>query len=578
MAGAARGVQWPLSSNQSRNSKRPSTTYAVKGALIAAYLASEHNDQHREAVRELRLERKWRKKYPKHFLAHVRAIAHASGDDAVRMMSAGLDYLHSKFRFISHQGLVTPLRVAMQHPRPKYYVSVGTRRTAQPAGGWRRELTVPYDNKLLSGKKLRKQAQIWADKGVIEPSAADAISEASHRIADGSWSTRLSTHVFVVLGSGAAMGPAATLLALGASVIAVDLPGRPRMWSKLFNLVKEKGLSGCQLLVPLRRSEAKRLNISSNGLSTLDLDFTNPSILASTIGSDLLRDTPEIADWLTSVCPDQKMVIGCYAYRDGAEFTRLSVAMDAVVARVLASRPGTSLAYLGGASDVYARPAGARVEALHSYSQRPLWMKVLNKASFNSLCLPNASNETLLKPPFPRDVDLVDGITVEQGPNYLFAKRIQHWRAMISRWGSSGSRSGACTVSSNVAPSAATRSVTHNWRLKGALAGTKWFPPLEIFDPSTANAVMAAALIHDMCNPHSLAQADVGIAHPLLLLSQGAWHGGVWRVSVSVASSGKIAAVLGLTEQGAQKARDVAVMLGLAAVPLWLFKRVRSML
>ena len=30
---------------------------------------------------------------------------------------------------------------------------------------------------------------------------------------------------------------------------------------------------------------------------------------------------------------------------------------------------------------------------------------------------------------------IVDGIVVNQGPNYALAKRIQHWRAMLERYG-----------------------------------------------------------------------------------------------------------------------------------------------
>ena len=56
------------------------------------------------------------------------------------------------------------------------------------------------------------------------------------------------------------------------------------------------------------------------------------------------------------------------------------------------------------------------------------------------------------------------------GPNYALAKRMQHWRAMIAF-------DAGCTVSSNVAPSTATISVTSNKMFARAYIGMPYFKP-----------------------------------------------------------------------------------------------------
>ncbi len=50
---------------------------------------------------------------------------------------------------------------------------------------------------------------------------------------------------------------------------------------------------------------------------------------------------------------------------------------------------------------------------------------------------------------------VVDGLSVAQGPNYALAKRLQHWRAVVEY-------SAGRVVSSNIAPSTATLSVVSN--------------------------------------------------------------------------------------------------------------------
>ena len=80
---------------------------------------------------------------------------------------------------------------------------------------------------------------------------------------------------------------------------------------------------------------------------------------------------------------------------------------------------------------------------------------------------------------------------IAQGPNYALAKRLQHWRAMLA-W------SAGCVVSSNVAPSTKTASVTHNKNFAHAYEALPSFRPYEVPGPETSNAVITALLLHDL--------------------------------------------------------------------------------
>jgi hypothetical protein len=135
---------------------------------------------------------------------------------------------------------------------------------------------------------------------VIEPSAAAAVTE----VADNSktWCD-LRGKSFVVLGAGSQMGPTAVLLAMGATVIAVDLP-RPQLWEKLFKLAER---SPGRLLYP------KGFVRYNDGVS---YGTAEP-------GCDLLTQTIPIAQWIAEQTPSERLVLGSYCYLDGALFTRI---------------------------------------------------------------------------------------------------------------------------------------------------------------------------------------------------------------------------------------------------------------
>ena len=124
-----------------------------------------------------------------------------------------------------------------------------------------------------------------------------------------------------------------------------------------------------------------------------------------------------------------------------------------------------------------------------------------------------------------------------QGPNYALAKRLQHWRAMLAR-------SAGCIVSSNVAPSTKTASVTQNKNFAHAYEALPSFRPYEVPGPETSNAVMTALLLHDLNEPMHAGSPRMALANPQQIFSQGAFHGGAWRCAYTFDSIGTLAVLL----------------------------------
>jgi hypothetical protein len=135
------------------------------------------------------------------------------------------------------------------------------------------------------------------------------------------------------------------------------------------------------------------------------------------------------------------------------------------------------------------------------------------------------------------DYYLVNGVSVAQGPNYILAKRMQHWRAILAR------RSG-CVVSSNIAPSTSTASVVSNRTFAWAYEGMPYFKPYEIFAPETSNAVMTALLMYDLNDTSSAGNPKNLHGNPNQLFSFGSFHGGVWRCAYEVDSIGEASVFL----------------------------------
>lgn len=265
---------------------------------------------------------------------------------------------------------------------------------------------------------------------------------------------------------------------------------------------------------------------------------SNPDDMAEAAGCDLLSELPEITAWLLNVRPGDRLVIGAYAYLDGALFLRVSVAMDALIDVLLTKRKGPKAAvcYLCTPTDAHVCPPAAVEQAKTEFKRAPLWQQL-----FSGICSIFAPRRALKKnysskgPIQDKDtgkpIHICDATVVDQGPNYILAKRLQHWRAVSAR-------ANGHVVSTNIAPSTRTISVCSNKMFALSYAGMHSFKPFEVFDPDTSNSVMTALLINDLRNPLSVASPDRVLTNPMELFAENSFHGGAWRSGFKFGSIG----------------------------------------
>lgn len=481
------GIAFPIGADGRRS------TLAAGREVLAAALAAVAPDAARAALAESR----WHTGY----MPHARRAVELGLGDASAMQSiarAGLAALHDRFEFL-RGGDALPLRAAMALPGQIAFGTV----TIIGRGEARPELAVPYRGRRLGGDDLRRQLDAWVAAGTVEPSFAAAVGEV---IAHPDWLDLSDWHV-AVLGAGAELGPLPTLVNWRANLAVIDLPGTPA-WGRIIATARS---GNGRVLLPMHEPLA-----------------AEDTTLAFKAGADLLTETPEIRDWLAAL--PGPLVVGSYAYLDGAEHVRVSLAMDAIVASLMARREDVVPAWLLSPTDVFAVPDAAAQAAMRAWEQRGA--RAALQAPLRAL-----SGGRLFAPNVDGLVDcggdlagVVDALVAQQGANYLLAKRLQQWRAIDA----AGRR-----LSCNVAPATRTRSVVKNKALAAAYDGAHHFG-VEVFEPETANALMAALLVHDLragANDYS---------HPAQRFMDQAAHGGLWRIAYRPRTALPFAAVLGL--------------------------------
>jgi hypothetical protein len=244
-------------------------------------------------------------------------------------------------------------------------------------------------------------------------------------------------------------------------------------------------------------------------------------------GADLLTEVADVAAWLgTAPGP---MTVGNYGYADGALFVRLSMAFELVVRRLAEERDDLSLGYLATPSDVFLVPEDA-VATARARLRRPTPVTLAGRAvhvvSRGAWFAPNYRE--LLETPRGR-YGLVNALIVAQGPNYALAKRLQRWRMTVSR-------ADGLLTSVHVAPPTRTQSVHKNPAMEQRQRLLTRIG-LEAFDAATSQALGAAMLVHDLRNPASPANPEVGLRHPQEALMFAANPGGRWRTPFDPSSS-----------------------------------------
>ena len=441
----------------------------------------------------------WHKDYVGH-LSTLERVSALSPKAALAVASDGLFALHERMVF-ARDGEEMSLSHALDRWDSSPFETVALEgQTPHP-----RRLVIPYRGQQLAGESLHRQLDDWVLRGVIEPSCAQAL-----RLVDSQPDWLDASDVTVALvGAAAEMSPLSALLSWGATVAAVDLP-RPGVWERIVTAARDG--SGRVL---------------------------SPAAADSIAGADLLTQLPEIRSWLTSL--QTPLVLGNYAYADGAMFVRVAAAADALTADLTASGSARALAYLASPTDVFAVPMPV-VEAARDGGG------IKRRGRMIGGPLRTLTGGRMFTPNYRVVVDgedgqqfgLADSVVPQQGPNYALAKRLQRWRAVVARE--------SVVTSANVAPATKTKSVTKNRVLAAAYSGARGYG-VEVFEPTTSNTLMAALLIHDLRNPKAAAHPDTLLTHPLGLFVDQAAHGGLWRLPWEPRSVLPLAAVEGLVRR-----------------------------
>lgn len=489
------GVQFELVDGQRSSQSTGKVVFARAAAAVDTGLASR-----------IEAQSDWRKTY----LAPVRELVEAgarSPKDALRIASDGLAAARDCFVF-TLDGEQQPLSDALAQPGPTRLRTGQIRGEEAPAT----ELVLPYRGRELRGEALLQQVQSWEQAGIIEPSCAEAVALVA---SNPEWLDLSDTRV-VLLGAASEMGPLEWLCRWGAEVIAVDLP-RPDLWDRIISVAR-KGAGVVR--APIR-----------NG-TTDDL-----SALRTGAGADILAETPEIRNWLSSF--EGPLIVGNYAYADGSTFLRLAAALDALTEALQNERDDVAISYLATPTDVFGVTPEI-VDGAVSRKPRVAPMSTVSRmATGGRVFHPNYASR--IQGEDGRVWGISDALVPQQGPNYALAKMLQRWRATMSR------EEGHLT-SANVAPATLTRSVVKNRVLAAAYRGASAFG-IEIFGGATSRALMSAMLVHDLRNRHASSQPARGLAHPYELFTEGAAHGGLWRLPYEPRSVLPLAVGLGLLKR-----------------------------
>lgn len=465
--------------------------------------------------------RDWRKGY----IAPLRDIVLAaaqSTDNALSISRHGLASMDQRFAF-RRAGQETTLREAISRYTTPGFGSV----TVRGRSAREEDLSVPYRGRRLFGSDLRRQVDSWVARGIAEPSFATAI----HLVLDNPDWLDLRDVDIALLGAGAEMAPTRSLLRWGARVHAVDLP-RPSIWEHLTSITRSTAGS---LRIPIALNDEGHPPFVVGG----DIHPEDDVTVCAAAGADLLTQAPEIRTWLAEI--EQPFVLGTYAYADGATHALLSVASDAITTSLIGERSDLTLAFLATPTDVFVVPMECVEESKRRWSHRGIGGLLQAPLRIAHQFEPNYP--TTYTTASGQRIGLNDSIIPQQGPNYILAKRIQRWRALVAR-------ANGIPVSLNLAPATRTRSVVRNRALAAAYAGADKFG-VEVFDPSTSTTLMAAMLVHDLRNTSSSANPATDLANPMDLFVSGANHGGLWRAAYAPRSVLGIAALLGMFESRA---------------------------
>lgn len=475
------GIQLP----KDLKGKRTSTTFNKNVWLNAA--KSSSSELSKDYIIRLEKEKNWRWRYMG-FVEESMKLG-SNPKDCLKMAKSAWDHVYDSLEVYREvNGMPQTILKSMKTSKVNYFDTGIIYKMRKPDVN----LHIPYKGGMCSGNEMIKLISRWSSKGVIEEDAGDALLEVSKNMKD--ILSSLTDKIFVLLGAISEMGPLQQLLLWGATVVAIDL-NRKDIQDRLIKIAKN---TPGKVIIPLKKG-------------TSGQPFEKWS---ETCGANILTDFPEIAEWLIKIYPEKQMIIGSFCYLDGEMFIKIVAAMDAICTTVSEKRSlPTGLAFYATPTDVHP----IRNEAFRASQDQGQSFIPRSLAFFAS---PSYTGKE--KFGFNQDIIYVNNIVPRQGPNYILAKRLQTWRAILHH-------SQNYPVSFNIAPSTMTKSVMHNKLFAFIMAGTEYYNPLEIFSTETTKSIMATLMVWDFWSPNSFSNTANKLDHPFCILQSNSIHGGMYR-------------------------------------------------
>ena len=326
--------------------------------------------------------------------------------------------------------------------------------------------------------------------------------------------------LLVAIGANAELSLAQDWLAIGGSVVAVARSN------------SEKWMS----LIAAARASAGvlRLPVLATRAAGLDVDRLTDEELARLAGLDLQDDLTAIAAWiigLTARQPATRVVVLGSVYAPGKNQILASAAQDAVMS-ALSREIGHErliLGWLATPLEIVVRDAKRLDELLENYKKLPFGQRI--RAGFWQLFggLKKPVSVSLKHAELPSEYAIFDYSAQRQGSSYLFAKRIERWRADLAN--ELGIRTWY-----QVAPPAQTDSTMNYKVVRAAFRGLAKLGSVA-FEAWMLRDLLTAMLVGDL-------KGEINKD----ARSESAVHGGVWSLPYDPQTVWKPAAGMGWTE------------------------------
>ena len=353
-------------------------------------------------------------------------------------------------------------------------------------------------------KPAQAAAKLQVDRFLAEPGLEVAMEHLATRSSGAPANT-----VLIAMGALAEFAPTKEWLSWDGKVAAIARHGDSARWLELFRFVRK---TGGELLVPVTIARTRGLP-----------EEPSDEQLAHAAGLDIVSETEDVVAFLARLNAKrtERLVLGSYLYSPGVKHIRVSVAADAITQTFCENMPKEriALAWTATPTDSVCAPASVGHSQIERSRSRTFTTKTRD-ALLNLLGWLRTPNPEFFEAEEGQLVLLETSIHL-QGPSYLFAKRIQRWRAYWA-W------LRGISVSYQVAPPATTRSVlgasdllTHTY------AGAPEFG-IEPHPIEFARLECALLLLRDLTDKDAAAN---NFAAPLTaLVTDTAIHGGLWRL------------------------------------------------